>query len=408
MDKLGMKTVDLAAQMFGNTKTAGQTADVSGDFRKMLEGKNEGAGAGQGSQDSKEITKDEKPAKTEAADDAKKDTGAKETGKSEETEQTGGADKTQEDTRQAEQMLAAQLQQRLSYGFIQNAPETGAETAADTPGTTMDVSGTELEGLVQPDMAMEETAVQVQTQMPETGVVKNVRTDAGAGQTSMGAQGAADAGTAETMQVTAREDASEAGGQTRDFSSQLKNTAKTSQPENKVQPQQENYAAQQAAAAAGQDRVVRTEDVRPQGPVTVHVSQPEELPEKVTDQLLAKLPEGVREFEIHIEPANLGKIAVKVLYAGSQATISIICSEKRAMDILGQNAKEIGNIINRNLGGETTIIVEKQETDYLNQTRDENEQANQNQQKQKEENQKDQKNDDAEQFLQKLRLGLAR
>ena len=78
------------------------------------------------------------------------------------------------------------------------------------------------------------------------------------------------------------------------------------------------------------------------------------------------------------------------------------------MDILGQNAKEIGNIINRNLGGETTIIVEKQETDYLNQTRDENEQANQNQQKQKEESQKDQKNDDAEQFLQKLRLGLTK
>lgn len=76
------------------------------------------------------------------------------------------------------------------------------------------------------------------------------------------------------------------------------------------------------------------------------------------------------------------------------------------MEALGQNAKEIGDIINRNLGGETTIIVEKQETDYLNQTRDENEQSGQNQQKQKEENSKDQNKEDAEQFLQKLRLGL--
>ena len=166
----------------------------------------------------------------------------------------------------------------------------------------------------------------------------------------------------------------------------------------------ENVAAQQAGA--GESKIVRTEDVRPKETVTVHVSQPEELPEKVTDQLLAKLTEGVQEFEIHIEPANLGKIAVKVLYAGSQATISIICSEKRAMEALGQNAKEIGDIINRNLGGETTIVVEKQETDYLNQTRDENEQSGQNQQKQKEENSKDQNKEDAEQFLQKLRLGL--
>ena len=50
--------------------------------------------------------------------------------------------------------------------------------------------------------------------------------------------------------------------------------------------------------------------------------------------------------------------------------------------------------------------MEKQETDYLNQTRDENEQANQEQQKQKE-NGKNQDNEDAGDFLQKLRLGLA-
>lgn len=118
--------------------------------------------------------------------------------------------------------------------------------------------------------------------------------------------------------------------------------------------------------------------------------------------------EGVKEFEIHIEPVNLGKIAVKVLYEGNQATISIICSEKRAMDALSQNAREIGNIIDRNLGGETTIIVEKQESDYLNQTRDENEQADQNGKQQKEEKNKNHEGEDAEQFLQKLRLGLTR
>ena len=147
---------------------------------------------------------------------------------------------------------------------------------------------------------------------------------------------------------------------------------------------------------------------RPVTAAKVYVEQPEELPEKVTDTMLAKLVEGVKEFEIHIEPVNLGKIAVKVLYEGNQATISIICSEKRAMDALSQNAREIGNIIDRNLGGETTIIVEKQESDYLNQTRDENEQADQNGKQQKEEKNKNHEGEDAEQFLQKLRLGLTR
>ena len=139
----------------------------------------------------------------------------------------------------------------------------------------------------------------------------------------------------------------------------------------------------------------------------MQVSQPEELPEKVTDQILAKVNEGVTEFEIHIEPENLGKIAVKILYQAGQATVSILCSEKRALDVLGNNAREIGNVLQRNLGGETTIIVEKQETDYLHQNREDNQQSQQDaqQQQKKEQNQK-QNAEDAEQFLQRLRLGL--
>ena len=397
MDKLSMKALEFTAQMSGNTKTANQTADVSGDFRKLLEGKSEGSG---GNQDNKEISKDTKPENVEASDDVKKDTASEEAGKTEDADKSGEADKTEGDTSQAEQMLAAQLQQRFTYGFVQNTPEAGAEVVVDTEGMTAEMTGTELEGLVQPDTPVEQPAVQ----MPETGAVQPVQTDMAAKQTDADVQSAMEVIASETTPVTAAEDTSKAGQQTQDFSSQLKNTAKSSRADEQDQTQMENVAAQQAGA--GENKIVRTEDVRPKETVTVHVSQPEELPEKVTDQLLAKLTEGVQEFEIHIEPANLGKIAVKVLYAGSEATISIICSEKRAMEALGQNAKEIGDIINRNLGGETTIIVEKQETDYLNQTRDENEQSGQNQQKQKEENSKDQNKEDAEQFLQKLRLGL--
>lgn len=139
----------------------------------------------------------------------------------------------------------------------------------------------------------------------------------------------------------------------------------------------------------------------------MQVPQPEELPDKVTDQLMAKMSEGIQEFEIHIEPVNLGKIAVKILYQDGQATVSVMCSEKKAFDILGRNAGEIGQIIDKNLGGTTTIVVDKQESDYLNQTRDENQQNGQNGEKeQSKEGKKEQSNDDAQDFLQKLRLGL--
>ena len=148
--------------------------------------------------------------------------------------------------------------------------------------------------------------------------------------------------------------------------------------------------------------------MKPQEPVRIRVPQPEELPEKVTDQLMAKISEGIKEFEIHIEPVNLGKIAVKILYQAGQTTVSIMCSEKRTLDILGRNAGEIGQIIDKNLGGTTTIVVDKQESDYLNQTRDENQQNGRNgEQEQQEGRKKEEGVDDAQDFLQKLRLGLA-
>lgn len=126
----------------------------------------------------------------------------------------------------------------------------------------------------------------------------------------------------------------------------------------------------------------------------------------MADQLLSKISEGVQEFEIHIEPENLGKIAVKVLYEDGQATVSIFCTEKKTLDLLGNHARDIGNIIERNLGGETKIFVEKQETDYLEQNREQNQHGKQEEQRQQKEESKKEDAEDAEQFLQKLRLGL--
>lgn len=411
MEKLSMKTMDIGFQTSGNVKAAQQTADVSGDydFRKMLQSKNEDA---QGRQDSKEVSKDQNEDtaadKSEAAGNQKQEGVSGEKGKTEQT------DSSEADTRQAEVMIALQIRERYSYGFAGAVQETEEQVSANAVAGVTDV---QLEAGVEETPMPETTeqeAVPVQNeeqaqpvQMPETVRVQTVKPWQAAEQ-PVQMSNTADVKTAEAMPVIQAQDSAGTKSQTQDFTSNLKETAKTVvQPEEKTDAQPEHIAAEQAAAAvrpeAGQP--VRTEVERPETAARVYVEQPEELPEKVTDTLLAKLMEGVKEFEIHIEPVNLGKIAVKVLYEGNQATISIVCSEKRAMDALSQNAREIGNIIDRNLGGETTIIVDKQETDYLNQTRDENEQANQNQ-RQKEEKNQTQDGEDAEQFLQRLRLGL--
>lgn len=116
----------------------------------------------------------------------------------------------------------------------------------------------------------------------------------------------------------------------------------------------------------------------------------------------------MNEFEIQIEPEHLGKIAIKVLYEHGQTTVQIACSEKRTQELIGQNAREIGNVMERNLGEETTVYVEKQTPDYLNQNGKENDHSGREseQERQREENRKH-KTEDAAQFLQKLRLGLS-
>ncbi len=411
MEKLSMKTMDIGFQTAGNVKAAQQTADVSGDydFRKMLQSKNEDA---QGKQDSKEVSKDQNK---DTATDKTEATGNQKQEVSEEQGKTEQTDSSETDTRQAEVMIALQIRERYSYGFTGAVQETEEQIPTDAVAEVTDglpEIGAE-EGVQMPETA-EQGAVLVQNeeqaqqaQMPETGRVQTVKQRQTAEQPEQ-MQKTADVKTSEAMPVIQTQDSAETKPQTQDFTSNLKETAKTVvQPEEKTDAQPEHFAAEQAAAAVRPEaeQSIRTEVERPETAARVYVEQPEELPEKVTDTLLAKLVEGVKEFEIHIEPVNLGKIAVKVLYEGNQATISIVCSEKRAMDALSQNAREIGNIIDRNLGGETTIIVHKQETDYLNQTRDENEQTNQNQ-RQKEEKSQNQDGEDAEQFLQRLRLGL--
>ena len=245
----------------------------------------------------------------------------------------------------------------------------------------------------------------VVTQVQAEGVV-DVQPEQTAGTKQQAGADTAEIQTAD-IQPAEHTDLSGTKQETSDLASQLKDRGKTSQTEEELKVQPENTMAEAGAPVMAEaPRTERAEVPVYENVTTVHVEQPEELPQKVTDQLLSKLAEGVTEFEIHIEPANLGKLAIKVLYEGGQATISIICSEKKAWEALGQNAREIGNIIDRNLGEETTIIVEKQETDYLNQTKDENEQAGKEQQKQKE-NGKNQDSEDAGDFLQKLRLGLA-
>lgn len=387
MDKLSVAGSGISLQITGSKKVNGKAGDAADDFRLLLQDKQESS---QSAEDGKEVAKDKKDAVP------KKDDVPNDTKKENVSEDRGEPEKTEEPDHGTDGLMAAyQLSQGMRPEMIKITPEAEAEAPEITPVVdTESMAGAE---------HLEEMAeTQVQTEGAVN--VQPLQTE-GVKQQSDEASKMADIQTLDIQQAVHMEP-SGTKQETADLASQLKDRDKTPQLKEEMKTPDDVMVGAGAPVMAKTSETERTEAPVYEDVVTVHVEQPEELPEKVTDQLLSKLIEGAKEFEIQIEPANLGKLAIKVLYEGNQTTISIVCSERRAWEALGQNAKEIGNIIDRNLGEGTTIVVEKQETDYLNQTRDENEQAGQEQQKQKE-NGENQDSEDAGDFLQKLRLGLA-
>lgn len=374
MDKISIKMSDISGRTGDVSKAgtaSGNTKAVTDDFKKLLQDQGQREDGKEVSEDTKAEKKPENPKNEKDTKDVKdtKDDTVKDESK-------------KEDKSKTENLLAAyQMSQGFRPEVIQAEPEAAEEVVMpeiqlveETKSTEVFVQATDTEEpavqLVGETLA--EPAKKVETEVPK---------EAEAAETEMMKE--------EVKAEAAKEDETSSGSQQRDMT------------------QGSSHMAEQVQVTSEPQTAAQVYEPKQQEPVRMHVPQPEALPEKLTDQLMTKISEGVQEFEIHIEPANLGKIAVKILYQEGQATVSILCSEKKTLDVLGRNAGEIGQVIDKNLGGTTTIIVEKPESDYLNQTRDENQKNGQNAEQDEQKNgKKDHDAEDAEQFLQKLRLGL--
>lgn len=376
MVNVSVKAPDIGFTSTDSSKATGNVKNAQSDqFKKLLQGKQDDT------QDigAKEVSKDVKTEKPEKPEESK---GEDKDLKEDQTEETVSTDDSQ-----ARGLLAAyQMDQGLRPELLTAEPEVVIDMpeAVEAVPEAADLTG---------EMISEAVPEQAEglTEAAET-VASGFQAEGKQQETVQVKEPAVEAAAAETMEAAPVH----------------KETVKSQSTGEENQPQPDDHQMEQTAAAPAVQMPVRNvqEDVIPQEVTTVHVAQPEELPEKLTDQILSKMSEGVQSFEIEIEPENLGKIAVKILYEDGQATVSILCTEKKALDVLGNHAREIGGIIDRNLGGETRIIVEKQEPDYLNQNRDENQQEKQGGQEQQKEGNKKPDNEDSEQFLQKLRLGL--
>ena len=367
-----IKGADLAVSMTGKagagvkSQTARQAEQTDDGFQKLLDSKSkEDAGAKETTDakkdDTKEVSKDEAPKKPDA--------------KEQPEETTAPADTALE-----------QVQAALLFGI---QPETPVQEAVSEEMTELVVeTGT---------MPVEELTpvVELTTEQPA---------ELTTGQTEL-VEEVLSADVKPEQAILPKEDTSEKSeaGITMAKPKEVPKTEQKEAQTTEVRPEQPLESTRpetQTLERTEAPREVPTEHVR--------VAQPEEVPEKVLNQLLVKTTAGIKEFEIQLEPYDLGKIIIKAAFGKEHTSISIFCTEQRTMELMAKNARELGAIMEENLGAPTTIVVEDKESGYLEQQKQNNEGngGNQNQDggsgKQGEKNQEKEGMD----FLQQLRLGL--
>ena len=359
MGQLNINGFDAAFANLGKASAKKETKDASGDFKKLLQ--------------------DNPKSEQEVSNNPKQETPVKP------EHQT-----STEDTKEEEMLSGVQMAQLLLG--IQNIPNEQNEAVPieETQSAETFVNGVILE---------------------ETPVTGN---ESGAEET-VGGQAAQELADAQTEEGTQLQGVHSETGRTEEKAEKTKNKSadkdnaadrQSKVLENKEVPQ-EHLTQQTGHLQQNVKNTVSSNEAHEVPTQKMQVSQSEEIPQKLPNEMLAQISKGVREFEIQIAPEHLGKIAIKVVYEQEQTIVSIARSEKATLNMLGQHAREIGNIMEKNLGTETNIYVEDKPQDYLNQKGNENDHAGREaeQERQREEHSRNQANDSG-QFLQKLRLGL--
>lgn len=379
MGNAAIKGADMAVAMTGKaaagvkSQAARQAEQTDDGFQKLLD------------------SKSKEDAGTRETDSGRKDDG-KEVTKEEEPKKPDNEEQTEETTVSADGTALEQVQAALLFGIqpeaeIQEAvPEETAEPVLETGAAPVE----ELTGLTELTPAAEFTPQQPvqmtkeQPAIPEKELAADVKPE---------------------QAVLPKEETSEKPevGIAMEKPKEAPKAEAKEELEAEVRPEQpleSTHAEVQTTERTMSPKEIPTEHVR--------VSQPEEIPEKVLNQLLVKSTAGIREFEIQLEPYDLGKIIIKAAFGKEHTSISILCTEQRTMELMAKNARELGAIMEDNLGTPTTIVVEDKETGYLDQQKQNSEGNGGNQNRDGESGKQGEKNQEKEgmDFLQQLRLGL--
>ena len=126
--------------------------------------------------------------------------------------------------------------------------------------------------------------------------------------------------------------------------------------------------------------------------------------QKLSELIKNAVDSSVKELEIQLEPANLGKIILKATYEAGKAAVVISCTNSGTLEALSRHAAELGGLIQDHMGGQTEIVIDQPQQQYLNQDGRNGGQDTREEQREQHERQKNRPAQGG--FLEQLRLGL--
>lgn len=129
----------------------------------------------------------------------------------------------------------------------------------------------------------------------------------------------------------------------------------------------------------------------------------------VVDNLADKIiMRNNNEFDLQLNPKELGKIHINVVFENGETKVSILCTTQQAMDALVGNTDKLAALLENRTGNTTFVQVSNEENQLYNQNYQQQEQDGRNNGRNSdaEKRNKNTKTENSVDFLEQMRLGL--
>lgn len=174
------------------------------------------------------------------------------------------------------------------------------------------------------------------------------------------------------------------------------------QEENRSQTESgQNTQHWQAGVLPAESRSDFLSEGKPAESIPVQTSEAN-LVNDVARTIANRFPQNNGTLTIELEPASLGKLTIQVLYEGGKATVSILASNPKTLELLNQKASEMASILEERTGQETIVYTEPPEPRQPYEER----QGGREQKEREPEDKEEKKKSEGDSFAQQLRLGL--